>query len=595
MTGQQNTPLGSKDHFLIEFEKCRSLKGKGQFRMQETPICDIIHYEDARWRPLSSGDRVLAPLESNAQQYGPGIVLQGAERRERSLDFESSGVLVTFWNGKTKRISPGLAVWIPQHMYDRISLELHIPLEARKKLVDSCFGYHRSSPCEVKEVPRPTSTGGSCVCLYCSPDHGLCQRCHLPKEELSTLMKSLSLISMMSSIKEKTAKEKDERKSKKQEGRSEVTHRRERKADKKKRGATSSREKQRVGSPSESQEEYLLCYKEKQKKKHASTQCTPTQSEIKPAAAASGCTMGSSYRGPPTSTGDTTHLQKTLHCIEKAMKEDRLAMEAAIRESRPRTAPLTLSHDLKARKSQELKDQKEATKVNLWGMRSEEREKRKQEKVQEMEERERMLQESRRLKSDQRIQLDLERRLDREGLEAQQAEARRAAAEERYLKQKQAAQEELLRDHQRVQFWAERRKERELQDMKQIQRSHREKEEERKVTFIQPRGNSTWFLLPEFQTRMMLINCRGLCLLLAPETFSKELQQNRMTERMRERDGDVHGRHRRQQLPETSKRSVSKRLEQFYQQVERETQKDRELHEYLTERNLQALRSAKLP
>lgn len=53
--------------------------------MQETPICDIIHYEDARWRPLIPGDHVLAPLNTSMEQYGPGTILKGAENRERGL------------------------------------------------------------------------------------------------------------------------------------------------------------------------------------------------------------------------------------------------------------------------------------------------------------------------------------------------------------------------------------------------------------------------------------------------------------------------------------------------------------------------------
>lgn len=78
------TNQGSPDRFLVEFEKC-VLKGKAQFRMQETPICDIIHYEDARWRPLIPGDHVLAPLNTSMEQYGPGTILRGAENRERDL------------------------------------------------------------------------------------------------------------------------------------------------------------------------------------------------------------------------------------------------------------------------------------------------------------------------------------------------------------------------------------------------------------------------------------------------------------------------------------------------------------------------------
>lgn len=53
--------------------------------MQETPVCDIIHYEDARWRPLVPGEHVLAPVDAKMEHYGPGTVLQGTETRARGL------------------------------------------------------------------------------------------------------------------------------------------------------------------------------------------------------------------------------------------------------------------------------------------------------------------------------------------------------------------------------------------------------------------------------------------------------------------------------------------------------------------------------
>ncbi|KAM6092896.1 uncharacterized protein LJ206_005795 [Theristicus caerulescens] len=75
----------SRERFLIEFDKSRTLKGKVQLRMQETPLYDILHYEDARQQPLAPGDRVLAPWEAGAKRFGPGTVLKAMENKEARL------------------------------------------------------------------------------------------------------------------------------------------------------------------------------------------------------------------------------------------------------------------------------------------------------------------------------------------------------------------------------------------------------------------------------------------------------------------------------------------------------------------------------
>jgi len=53
--------------------------------MQETPLYDILHYEDASQRSLAPGDRVLAPWEANAERFGPGTVLKVMENKKTPL------------------------------------------------------------------------------------------------------------------------------------------------------------------------------------------------------------------------------------------------------------------------------------------------------------------------------------------------------------------------------------------------------------------------------------------------------------------------------------------------------------------------------
>ncbi|OWK59579.1 hypothetical protein RLOC_00011471 [Lonchura striata] len=64
----------------------QEVKGKVQRGRQETPLYDILHYEDARQQPLAPGDRVLAPWEASAKRFGPGTVLRIVENTEASLE-----------------------------------------------------------------------------------------------------------------------------------------------------------------------------------------------------------------------------------------------------------------------------------------------------------------------------------------------------------------------------------------------------------------------------------------------------------------------------------------------------------------------------
>ncbi|XP_034258984.1 uncharacterized protein LOC117655536 [Pantherophis guttatus] len=124
----------SNEHVLVEFERCqRSRKGDG----------------------------TLAPWDKNGKRYGPGIVLQVAETRSDYSAFQNSKVLISFWNGRTKTISADVAVRIPLPLYERIVLELQMPLTARQLLVEQNPdypsivppGYRASGPCMRNHLP----------------------------------------------------------------------------------------------------------------------------------------------------------------------------------------------------------------------------------------------------------------------------------------------------------------------------------------------------------------------------------------------------------------------------------------------------------
>ncbi|XP_069823577.1 uncharacterized protein [Dendropsophus ebraccatus] len=525
---------GSSDRFLVEFEKCRSLKGKGQFRMQETPVCDIIHYEDARWRPLVPGDHVLAPVDAKMEQYGPGAVLQGAENRERGSALDSTGVLVTFWNGKTKQVPPGLAIWIPHSLSDRITLELFIPPETRKKLIESCTSFPFMDINEKQEYYKESKSSApeSHTCLYCGPSTGFCQKCQVPEELWVALRNSLNHISRITASEDKSSKKVEKVTRKDIETVKE-------KAKPQKRSV-----REQEGHQKGRHKEFLLRSRNTQTEKIISSQDT-SFNKIR-----EGGSVVSPYKPTTSTLGNMTHLQKTLQHIEKAMKEDRMAMESIILERRPRSAPLKLNYEAKMRRDQELREQKGMEVAELQRMRMEERQMRKEEKIRELEEKELTLQDTRRLRSQQRILLDLERRQDEEGLEAQQAESRRAAAEERSRKNDENLRKERRKEDQKLQFWSDLRQQRENLDREKIQKQQEKEEQHRDRIYDQ------------------------------------------MVTRQRREESDLQERRRNQQLQERSKQKVSKRLQDFYQQAEQESRKDEDLQQYLKERNLQALRSA---
>ncbi|KAM4012665.1 uncharacterized protein ACNLHF_004629 [Anomaloglossus baeobatrachus] len=515
---------GCSDRFLVEFEKCRSLKGKSQFRMQETPVCDIIHYEDARWRPLSPGDHVLAPIDAKMENYGPGTVLQGKETRARGLAFDSTGVLVTFWNGKTKQVPPGLAIWIPQILGDRITLELYIPPETRKKLIETCTSFpfmgttdnHQEFQAEEK-----FGSPGSHTCLYCGPDTGVCQKCHVPAELWVALRNSLNHINRITATKEKSS-QKNKALKKDEE------------LDKEKSKLQRKKVQDQGGHQISRHKEPLI---------HSRN--TQTENLIDPPD-----TFCNKREASSLNLGNVTHLQKTLMRIEKAMKDDRRAMESVILVRRPRSNPLKLNYEAKARRHQELKEQKEVETAEVQRTRAEERQRKREERMEELEQKELMIQDNRRLRSQQRILLDLEKRRDQEGLETQQAEFLRATAEERSRKKDEDVRKERRKEDQRVQFWSDVRQQRETLDLEKI---HKQQEKDGKY---------------------------------------KELLNNQMITRQRQQEADLQERRRQEQGQEGSKRRVSRRLDEFYRQAERESHKDKDLQQYLKEQNLQALRSS---
>ncbi|XP_071113522.1 uncharacterized protein [Haliotis cracherodii] len=140
-----------QDKFLVGFGPCKH----GKYRdtsYQDTYVYDIVDLIDAKRHTILTGDRVLAPWEPEGERYGPGIVIDGHERRDAEGP-DDSQITVTFSNGKTEKVPEDLAVWIPEPVYERLALELKMPRDARETLQkeenypqDSLPGYPGSGP-----------------------------------------------------------------------------------------------------------------------------------------------------------------------------------------------------------------------------------------------------------------------------------------------------------------------------------------------------------------------------------------------------------------------------------------------------------------
>ncbi|XP_052286789.1 uncharacterized protein LOC127882276 isoform X1 [Dreissena polymorpha] len=148
------------DKFLVGFGPCKHGKYTDTI-YQDTHVFDIIDYEDARRHTILTGDKVLAPWEPEGERYGPGTVIEGHEKRNAEGAYEvaitcgpsDKEIAVSFTNGKVSNVPLNTAIWVPREVYERITLELKMPRDARQELMteerypmESKQGYPTSGP-----------------------------------------------------------------------------------------------------------------------------------------------------------------------------------------------------------------------------------------------------------------------------------------------------------------------------------------------------------------------------------------------------------------------------------------------------------------
>ncbi|XP_071942818.1 uncharacterized protein [Antedon mediterranea] len=145
--------------FLIEFDQ-RPFGARSNNRLQETAIYDIIGHNDGLRHCVVTGDSVLAPCDH--VRYAPGTVLEGTEGRSVGNSTDTDHLVVSFFNGNTKNVAKHTAIWLKKAHYDRIKLEIQMPLSAREYLTNSPHypyqtppGYY-VTPLPAKPVPYQT-------------------------------------------------------------------------------------------------------------------------------------------------------------------------------------------------------------------------------------------------------------------------------------------------------------------------------------------------------------------------------------------------------------------------------------------------------
>ncbi|XP_060072510.1 uncharacterized protein LOC132552362 [Ylistrum balloti] len=153
------------DKFLVAFGPCKHGKYK-ETTYQDTFVYDLVDYEDAKRHTIITSDKVLAPWEPQGERFGPGVVIEGHEKRG-SEGPDDLQITVTFSNGRTERVAADTALWVPEEVYERLVLELKMPREARETLqthphypLENLPGYPTSGPQaepRVFEQPHPVT------------------------------------------------------------------------------------------------------------------------------------------------------------------------------------------------------------------------------------------------------------------------------------------------------------------------------------------------------------------------------------------------------------------------------------------------------
>ncbi|XP_019400228.1 PREDICTED: uncharacterized protein LOC109316526 isoform X3 [Crocodylus porosus] len=584
----------SGERFLIEFERSRLRKGKVQHRMQETPLYDIIQYEDARRLPLAPGDRVLAPWEPKSERYGPGTVLQVAESKAAHLVPNDREVLVNFWNGQTKKVRADKALWIPLPLSERIILELQMPLAARQMLVESSSdypyvvtpGYRASGHCrhlDPVHLQSASQVQSYPDCCFLCPS--LCHCCPVAwvpvSPRVSRVQSDDDLIPGTSLTKEELSRKIEEQLSKGSTPISEWVSREEEKEEKKeaKKGSApkdleswmevGSKVTEAKKNPQELNHARVdmavntdsclmeLMHKDREGKRyheadpeaHFTNDPGLLQSRISEAPA----------QQPQTNPSTKVHAFSTsgrqawFHRVDQSLKKDRLTIESALCVRRPHSTPTVQKSAITSATEKSLRE------ANFDAARTEH--KRQQEKQRQVKReqqqlaeglRHQLLQDSRRQRSLQRMLQGLEKQLEHNEQACQHMVQLQAARAERNRKESSLQEEEKKKETQRLQF---------------LKAQHLQREK----------------ILAEYNDRISDHDKKRQDLLRTRRQSRQEILKQELQEQ-----------HTQQRKHEVTKWKAFQNRDQLHQRLEKECQKHQDLQQYLKEQSLLMLRASLL-
>ncbi|XP_063164571.1 uncharacterized protein LOC134500985 [Candoia aspera] len=577
----------SRGHVLIEFERCqRSRKVKAPFRRQETPLYDIIHYDDARWQPLSAGDGTLAPWEKNSKRYGPGIVLQVAETRSDYSAFQNNKVLINFWNGQTKTVSADVAVRIPLPLYERIVLELQMPLTARQLLVEQNPdypsavppGYRASGCCRHNHLPWmscPESLNVHCVGVCDSNTHfppwSFC--CPLQNHTISPINSTWAddtLIPRVKPSKEELSKKLEDQFSKGRPPISENNENAKEDSSKLKKqtnvaDAKSWEEKQiQVAKPSKDHQKAMGS--------EDTTNNTGTMVDLvtntgkwttqqkqkcffQPNVSRSSAQPSQRNTSRKTYLADRSKLQATLDWVDRSLKKDRSAIESVLHIRRSYSAPPSVQKLMEEGAAWDgpRKVDVNPAKIEFKWQKWEQRQLKKQQQHQEIHHKREVLLENKRQRSLQRTLQGLQRQREQHDRAEQHLEQLREARAERKRQESHLQEEEGKKENQRTEF---------------LKAQHREREKQL--------AEHNQMIDSQEKKRLELLRNR------------KEAMQKNAEIALKEQDTE-------NKEKEAAKCRLSQKQERILQHMEKERQTQKGLLQYLREQDLLLFRASMLP
>ncbi|KAI3386766.1 hypothetical protein SNEBB_004766 [Seison nebaliae] len=116
--------------FMVEV-----MMSDGPTILQDTPIYDLIHWNDGKRHDIYENDLVLVPCDGMTEntKWLPATVIRGRELRSNNTinnHYDKLVVASAVDEGTVFAVERGLAVWIPRQVFERIKHDIQLPVES---------------------------------------------------------------------------------------------------------------------------------------------------------------------------------------------------------------------------------------------------------------------------------------------------------------------------------------------------------------------------------------------------------------------------------------------------------------------------------